>query len=83
MPKSNEGGRGRAARGVPLPGLRAQRQRKGITQRDLAEIAGVTQGTVWMLEAGHRGAYPRTIKCLSRALEVTHEQLTSGGCTER
>jgi transcriptional regulator with XRE-family HTH domain len=68
---------------VPLPGLRAQRQRKGITQRDLAEIAGVTQGTVWMLEAGHRGAYPRTIKRLARALEVTHGQLTSEGCTER
>ena len=49
-----------------------------MTQRELAELAGVTQGTLWMLEAGHRGAYPRTIKRLSYALRVTPEDLISG-----
>ena len=55
----------RQAKGVPLPGLRALRRRRGLSQRELAELAGTTQGTVWRLETGRRGAYFRTIKRLS------------------
>ncbi len=83
MPKRNEGGERRGARSVHLAGLRAQRQRRAITQRELAELAGVTQGTLWILEAGHRGAYPRTVKRLCQALGVTPEELTSEDSAER
>jgi transcriptional regulator with XRE-family HTH domain len=55
-------------RSVLLPGLRQARQRSGLTQRELGELAGVGKGTVSELEAGHRGAYPRTIRRLAEAL---------------
>ena len=55
-------------RSVLLPGLRQARQRSGLTQRELGELAGVGKGTVSELEAGRRGAYPRTIRRLVEAL---------------
>jgi len=55
-------------RSVLLPGLRQARQRSGLTQRELSEFAGVGKGTVSELEAGRRGAYPRTIRRLAEAL---------------
>jgi transcriptional regulator with XRE-family HTH domain len=55
-------------RSVLLPGLRQTRQRSGLTQRELGELAGVGKGTVSELEAGRRGAYPRTIRRLAEAL---------------
>jgi len=55
-------------RSVLLPGLRQARQRSGLTQRELGELAGVGKGTVSELEAGRRGAYPRTIWRLAEAL---------------
>ena len=73
----------RQAKGVPLPGLRELRRRKGLSQRGLAELAGTTQDTVWQLETGRRGAYPRTIKRLSRALRVAPEALTCRGGMEK
>ena len=57
-------------RSVPLPGLRAARQRSALTQRELGELAGVGKGTIWELEVGRRGAYPRTIRRLAEALEI-------------
>ena len=55
-------------RSVLLPGLRQARQRSGLTQRELGELAGVGKGTVSELEVGRRGAYPRTIRRLAEAL---------------
>jgi transcriptional regulator with XRE-family HTH domain len=55
-------------RSVLLPGLRQARQRSGLTQRELGELAGVGKGTVSELEAGRRGAYPRMIRRLAEAL---------------
>jgi len=49
---------GHGGRSVPLPGLRAARQRSALTQRELGELAGVARGTVFELELGRRGAYP-------------------------
>lgn len=72
-----------AARGVPLPGLRAQRRRRGMSQREAAELAGIMQGTIWQLETGRRGAYPGTIKRLCRAFGVAPEDLTCGGAAEQ
>jgi transcriptional regulator with XRE-family HTH domain len=57
-------------RSVPLPGLRAARQRLALTQRELGELAGIGKGTIWELETGRRGAYPRTVRRLAKALET-------------
>jgi DNA-binding XRE family transcriptional regulator len=55
-------------RSVPLPGLRAARQRAALTQRELGTLAGASKGTIWELEVGRRGAYPRTVRRLAEAL---------------
>jgi transcriptional regulator with XRE-family HTH domain len=57
-------------RSVLLPGLRQVRQTSGLTQRQLGELAGVGKGTIWELETGRRGAYPRTVTRLAKALET-------------
>ena len=67
---SEEKETGNPTRSIPLPGLRAVRQRSGLTQRELGELAGVGKGTIWELEVGRRGAYPRTIRRLAEALEI-------------
>ena len=50
-------GEGRRAegRGTLLPGLSAQRRRKALTQRRLAELAGVAHTSVQQLESLKRG----------------------------
>jgi transcriptional regulator with XRE-family HTH domain len=58
------------SRSVLLPGLRQARQRSGLTQRELGELAGIGKGTIWELEVGRRGAYPRTVRRLAKALET-------------
>lgn len=62
-------------RSTPLPGLRDARKRRGLTQRELAALAGTGSGTVADLENGHRGGYPSTVKRLCRALGVTPPEL--------
>ena len=57
-------------RSVLLPGLRTARQRAGETQRELARIAGVGKNTITELEVGRRGAYPKTVRRLAKALET-------------
>jgi transcriptional regulator with XRE-family HTH domain len=68
--KSKEEKTGDHPRSISLPGLRAARQRSGLTQRELGELAGVGKGAVSELEVGRRGAYPRTIRRLAKALET-------------
>ena len=46
--------RGDYKRSVLLPGLRQARQRSGLTQLELSELAGVGKGTVFELEVGRR-----------------------------
>ncbi len=62
-------------RSIPLPGLRPARQRLGLTQRQLASLAGIGQGTVSKLERSERGAYPQTLQKLALALEVSPTDL--------
>jgi transcriptional regulator with XRE-family HTH domain len=63
------------SRSTPLPGLGAHRRKKGVTQRELGELAGVAHTTVQKLEALNRGAYPQTLRKLSTALSVEPEDL--------
>jgi transcriptional regulator with XRE-family HTH domain len=70
-------------RSTPLPGLGAHRRRRGLTQRQLGELAGVAHTTVQQLEARKRGAYPRTLRKHATALGVAPEELLHGEGTQR
>jgi DNA-binding XRE family transcriptional regulator len=63
-------------RSTPLPGLAKRRRRRGLTQRQLGELAGVAHTTVQRLETLGRGAYPSTVAKLAAALGVEPEDLT-------
>jgi transcriptional regulator with XRE-family HTH domain len=63
------------SRSTPLPALAAHRRRLGLTQRELGELAGVAHTTVQRLESLRRGAYPRTMQKLARALKVEPKDL--------
>ena len=67
-----------ANRGIYLPGLRPARQRLGLTQRQLASLAGTGQGTICKLETARRGAYPQTLRKLAVALGVSPADLVEG-----
>ena len=56
------------------PALRAIRAKKFLTQRELAEKAGVTTTTVSRLETGSDGAFS-TIRKLAAALDVEPQEL--------
>jgi transcriptional regulator with XRE-family HTH domain len=65
-------GKGRYARGrsTPLPALAAHRRRRGLTQRQLGDLAGGAHSTVQKVESLSRGAYPQTVRKLATALGV-------------
>jgi transcriptional regulator with XRE-family HTH domain len=63
------------SRSTLLPGLTAHRHRRGLTQRQLGELAGVAHTTVQRLESLKRGAYPQTMQKLATALGVAPEEL--------
>jgi transcriptional regulator with XRE-family HTH domain len=63
------------SRSTPLPALAAHRRRRGLTQRQLGELAGVAHTTVQQLETLRRGAYPQTLRKLATALRVAPEVL--------
>jgi transcriptional regulator with XRE-family HTH domain len=65
-------------RSIPLPYLRELRRRKGLSQKELGDLARVSPGTVYRLENGLRGAYPGTVRKLATALEVAPEELLHG-----
>ncbi len=67
-----------ANRSTHLPSLRAVRQSRGLTQRELGVLAGVSRGTVQRLETGARGAYAVTLRKLAAALGVTPSELVLG-----
>jgi transcriptional regulator with XRE-family HTH domain len=58
-----------------LPGLAAHRRRRGLTQRELGELAGVAHTTVQQVESLRRGAYPQTLRKLAFALKVEPKDL--------
>jgi transcriptional regulator with XRE-family HTH domain len=70
-------------RSMPLPALRVLRRSMALSQRQLAELAGVSPNTVRLLESGRRGAYPRTARKLAGALGVTPSELAQGHRPDR
>ena len=70
-------------RSIPLPRLRELRRSRGLSQKELGELAGVASGTVYRLENELRGAYPGTVRKLAVALRVTPEELVGKEGTEQ
>ena len=60
-----------------LPGLRAAREGKFLTQLELAEIVGLNRSTISELEAGIRNAHLRTVRRLAAALDIAPQQLVA------
>jgi transcriptional regulator with XRE-family HTH domain len=54
---------------MQLPRLREQRLQRGLSQEELARLAGLSRKTVGEVEAG-RQAWPRTAAKLAKALRV-------------
>jgi transcriptional regulator with XRE-family HTH domain len=63
------------SRSTPLAALATLRRRRGLTQRQLGELAGVAHTTVQRLESLSRRAYPQTMQKLATALGVAPEEL--------
>ena len=63
------------SRSTPLAALAAHRRQRGLTQRQLSELAGVAHTTVQQLESLRRGAYPQTLRKLAIALTVEPKDL--------
>jgi transcriptional regulator with XRE-family HTH domain len=55
--------------------LKALRHQRVLTLRELEQLSGVAYNTIWHLENGKRGAQPRTLRKLARALDVEPEVL--------
>ncbi|HEV2124155.1 MAG TPA: helix-turn-helix transcriptional regulator, partial [Chloroflexota bacterium] len=71
----DEGLPGAKGEAVRLPGLRAVRERKLMTQAELAERAGMQRVTVSRIETGAAEARISTVRKLAAALDVDPEVL--------
>jgi transcriptional regulator with XRE-family HTH domain len=60
---------------VNVDRLKALRYQRVLTLRELEQQSGVAYNTIWHLENGKRGAQPRTLRKLARALDVEPEEL--------
>jgi transcriptional regulator with XRE-family HTH domain len=71
------------SRSILLPALAEHRRCRGLTQRQLGELAGVAHTTVQRLESLKRGAYPRTMQKLAIAIGVAPEELLRGESSQQ
>jgi transcriptional regulator with XRE-family HTH domain len=58
-----------------VPHLRQWRLRAGLSQEDLAHLAGVSRSTIHNAEQGDKDVLPSTFQALSRALKLKPQQL--------
>jgi DNA-binding XRE family transcriptional regulator len=65
----------RSSLDVQLPRLREHRQRRALSQQELANLTGLSRTTIIKLEGG-RNAWPKTQRKLAKALHVKPEDLT-------
>lgn len=63
---------------VTLPRLKDVREAKLLTQRELADAAGVHEITISRLERGDKAQFA-TVKKLAKALKVKPEELRDAG----
>jgi len=64
---------------INLSRLKEHRERRGLTQEELAKLSDVSRPTIAALELGYRRAYPRTAAKLAKALRVKPEKLGRNG----
>lgn len=55
--------------------LKEHRERRGLTQEELAKLSGVSRPTIAALELGYRQAYSSTTDKLAKALKVKPGEL--------
>lgn len=67
--------RTRRRQGLPLPGLREARAKRGRTLTELAEESKVARSAIAAIEQGHRNARPSTMRKLAETLDVSVEYL--------
>lgn len=59
--------------------IRTVREERFLSQRELADKAGINHNTVWRIEGGDSiEVHPRTIRKLAEALSVDPASLTPG-----
>lgn len=61
--------------------LKVAREKKGLTQQQLAELSGVGQSSIVRLEKGEGNPVLSTVLALEAALGVKRGQLTFGEVT--
>jgi len=67
---------------LPPPKIALWRRFRGLTQRELAERAGVTQATISLLESKNQIPQIPTIQKLAKALDCTPSELYFSPITE-
>lgn len=55
---------------VKVPRLKALRDKRALSQQELADQSGVSRTTIIKLEVHDRNAWPKTVRKLARALGV-------------
>lgn len=63
--------------------LREVRERKFLSQRDLAKIANVTASTIATIELGKHHPQPRTIRAIAAALQVDPAEIEWPAISDR
>ena len=59
--------------------LREVRERKFLSQQELADLTGLSKPNISRLENGHQKPYPKTVRRLAEALGVAPEELVDWG----
>lgn len=65
-----------------LIGLKIARRRKGLTQKKLAELSGLSEVAICSIERGKMDPSLKTIRLLSKLLEVSNGFLIDGNLIE-
>lgn len=58
-----------------LPHLRQWRLRAGLSQENLAELAGISRSTVHNAEKGENDVLPSTLQAIAKALKLKPHEL--------
>jgi transcriptional regulator with XRE-family HTH domain len=64
---------------VNVERLKELRRERVLSLRELEEKSGVSYNTIWRLEDGRQGAYPKTVRKLAEALRVQPSELIREG----
>ena len=60
---------------VDVQKLKALREERVLSRRELARMANLAHGTVWRIENGFSEVHPQTIRKLAKALGVEPREL--------